>query len=354
MILVTGGAGFIGSAFILQWIKQEQSFLINLDKLTYAANIHNLDSLKKDPLYHFIQGDICQRQLIKELLHQYKPQYIVHAAAESHVDRSIANPQDFIQTNVVGTFILLEEALDYWLKLPKPQKENFRFLHVSTDEVYGSISDDAAPATEASPYAPNSPYAASKAASDHLVRAYFKTYQLPVLTAHSCNNFGPRQFSEKLIPLAIRNALLERPIPLYGDGLNLRDWLYVDDHCEALRVILKHGLPGEVYNVSTQIEKTNLSVIQSICHILDAIKPRPSGAPYQELIQFVADRPGHDRRYALSSQKMQNLLGWRPKFCFESALRQTIQWYIDHPQWLERTSEIIDRFHPKQTNEDLC
>lgn len=342
MILVTGGAGFIGSNFVLQWMEQEKTPLINLDKLTYAGHLLNLETLTSTPLHKFIHGDICDRQLIKRLLKEFNPQYVVHFAAESHVDRSIASPDSFIKTNIVGTFILLEEALQYWQNLPNDQKEEFRFLHVSTDEVYGSVNDKDPPVTEESPYVPNSPYAASKASSDHLVRAYFKTYHLPVLTVHACNNYGPRQFPEKLIPLAIRNAISEKPIPLYGDGLNRRDWIYVDDHCEALKMVLKKGRIGEIYNVSTGVEQTNLAVLKAICHHLDRLKPRKSKESHEKLIQFVRDRPGHDKRYALDSQKIQKELGWQPRGHFDEYLLKTIKWYLDNPLWIDLVTKSAE------------
>lgn len=326
MILVTGGAGFIGSAFVLQWIKQEKSPVVTLDKLTYAGNLRNLESLKGNALHTFIQGDIADRQLVKKLLDEYQPQYILHCAAESHVDRSIAFPELFMTTNIAGTFALLEETLTYWRKLPQQAQKAFRFLYLSTDEVYGSLDPGAPPAKEEHPYAPNSPYAASKAAADHLVRAYHRTFQLPTLTTHSTNNFGPRQFPEKLIPLALHHALAEKAIPIYGDGLNTRDWIFVEEHCEALRCVLKKGVLGECYNISSSNEKTNLDLMHLICHHLDLLRPRASGS-YTELIQFVKDRPGHDRRYALDNQKIQQL-GWRSRGSFAEDLKKTILWYL--------------------------
>jgi dTDP-glucose 4,6-dehydratase len=335
VIIVTGGAGFIGSNFVLDWIACEETPVVNLDKLTYAGNLKNLESLQGDRRHLFIQGDIGERELVRELLQQYKPGAIVNFAAESHVDRSIHGPDDFIQTNVVGTFHLLQEACAYWKGLPVHERERFRFLHVSTDEVYGSLKPDAPPFTETTPYAPNSPYSASKAASDHLVRAYHHTYGLPVLTTHCSNNYGPYQFPEKLIPLITLNALEGKPLPVYGDGLNVRDWLYVGDHCAALRTVLRHGRVGQTYNIGGHHEKTNLEVVRGVCAILDELCPRPGGAPYGALITFVRDRPGHDRRYAIDAGKIERELDWRPQESFETGIRKTVRWYLEHRDWVK-------------------
>jgi len=333
MILVTGGAGFIGSNFILDWIAAEGTPVVNLDKLTYAGNLHNLASLAGDARHVFVQGDICDRELIARLLAKHKPRAIVHFAAESHVDRSIHGPADFIQANVIGTFSLLDEARAYWNALPEGEKSRFRFLHVSTDEVYGSLGKDDPAFTETTPYAPNSPYSASKAASDHLVRAYHHTYGLPTLTTNCSNNYGPYQFPEKLIPLMILNALRGKPLPVYGDGMNVRDWLYVRDHCSAVRTVLANGRLGETYNVGGNAEKTNLEVVNAICATLDEL--RPNGAPHARLITYVKDRPGHDRRYAMDIRKLSGELGWKPEHGFDSGLRQTIEWYLNHADWVE-------------------
>lgn len=323
MLLVTGGAGFVGSNFVLSTLKATGEPIVNLDKLTYAGNLRNLESLRSDSRHVFVQGDICDRALVKELLEKYQPRAIVHFAAESHVDRSIAGPAAFIQTNVIGTFSLLEEARTYC------EKQNaFRFVHVSTDEVYGSLAPDKAPFTEASPYAPNSPYSASKAAADHLVRAYHRTYGLPTLTTNCSNNYGPYQFPEKLIPLTIANALAGRPLPVYGDGRNVRDWLYVLDHCEALRLVLERGRVGETYNIGGAAERQNIDLVTKICSLLDEAKPRPMGK-YAELISFVKDRPGHDRRYAIDCSKIARELGWRPRENFDSGLAKTVRWYVE-------------------------
>ena len=321
MILVTGGAGFIGSNFVLSTLKERDEPILNLDKLTYAGRLSNLELLRDDARHIFVQGDICDRGLVRELLQRHKPRAIVHFAAESHVDRSISGPAPFIQTNVTGTFCLLEEARLY--------SRDIRFLHVSSDEVYGSLRPDDPPFTEDTPYAPNSPYAASKAASDHLVRAYHQTYGLPTLTTNCSNNYGPRQFPEKLIPLTIANALSGKPLPVYGDGRNVRDWLYVEDHCEAVRLVLERGRPGETYNIGGSCEKRNIDVVRTICALLDDAKPRKAGK-YAALISFVKDRRGHDRRYAMNSSKMGRELGWRPRETFESGLAKTVRWYMEH------------------------
>ena len=333
MILVTGGAGFIGANFILDWIATEASPVVNLDKLTYAGNLGNLASLKGDARHIFVKGDINDRALVAKLLQQYQPEAIVHFAAESHVDRSIHGPAEFVQTNVVGTFSLLEEARAYWSSLAEPGKNRFRFLHVSTDEVYGSLGHDDPAFTETTAYAPNSPYAASKAASDHLVRAYHHTYGLPTITTNCSNNYGPLQFPEKLIPLVILNAVQGKPLPVYGDGLNVRDWLYVGDHCAAIRRVLQQGRLGETYNIGGNSEKTNLEVVKTICTIIDGL--RPDFAPHAKLISYVNDRPGHDRRYAIDATKIEAELGWKPREAFKTGLRKTVQWYFEHADWIE-------------------
>ena len=333
MILVTGGAGFIGANFVLDWIAAEGSPVANLDKLTYAGNPENLASLANDVRHIFVHGDINDRARVAELLKKYQPEALVHFAAESHVDRSIHAPGEFVQTNVVGTFNLLEETRAYWSALPQSAKAAFRFLHVSTDEVYGSLGRDDPAFSETTAYAPNSPYAASKAASDHLVRAYHHTYGFPTITTNCSNNYGPLQFPEKLIPLMIRNALQGQPLPVYGDGKNVRDWLYVSDHCAGIRAVLKNGRLGETYNIGGSSEKTNLEVVHALCSILDAL--RPDGAPHARLITFVKDRPGHDWRYAIDASKIQSEIGWKPTEKFESGLRKTVRWYLDPPQWVE-------------------
>ena len=327
MLLVTGGAGFIGANFVLSTIAATDEAIVNLDKLTYAGNLENLEPLAGDARHEFVKGDIGDRALVRRLLAERRPRAIVHFAAESHVDRSIDGPAEFIQTNVVGSFSLLEEARAYWSALAGAQKERFRFLQVSTDEVYGSLGASDPAFTEATAYAPNSPYSASKAASDHLVRAYHHTYGLPVLTTNCSNNYGPRQFPEKLIPLVIANALAGKPLPVYGDGLNVRDWLYVLDHCEAIRLVLDRGRPGETYNVGGATEKTNIDVVKMLCALLDEARPRKSGR-HADLIALVKDRPGHDRRYAIDSAKIERELGWRPKESFESGMRKTVDWYL--------------------------
>ena len=333
MLLVTGGAGFIGSNFVLSTLAATGEAIVNLDKLTYAGNLRNLDALRGNARHIFVQGDICDRALIKRLLEQHKPRAVVHFAAESHVDRSIAGPADFVQTNVVGTFCLLEEAKAYW----KKAGDAFRFLHVSTDEVYGSLGPDDQPFTESTPFAPNSPYAASKAAADHMVRAYHHTYGLPTLTTNCSNNYGPYQFPEKLIPLMIQQALAAKPLPVYGDGQNVRDWLYVLDHCEAVRTVLERGRTGETYNVGGNSERRNLDLVQELCRSLDELRPRKQGR-YAELISFVKDRPGHDRRYAVDASKIRRELGWQPAESFESGLRKTLRWYLDNQSWAEEVT----------------
>ena len=334
-LLVTGGAGFIGSNLVLDWVSRDNACIVNLDRLTYAGNPRNLAALDGDPRYSLVHGDIADRELVSSLLDEHRPRAIVHLAAESHVDRSIADPDAFIHTNVTGTYRLLDAALSYWRGLENAAREHFRFLHVSTDEVYGSLAPDEPPFTERTPYAPNSPYSASKAASDHLVRAYHHTYGLPTLITNCSNNYGPYQFPEKLIPLTIRNALAEQPLPVYGDGRNIRDWLYVGEHCAALRTVLEHGSPGECYNVGGNAERDNLQVVNTICSILDELRPRASGIPHAKLIEFVRDRPGHDRRYAMDVTKIGRELDWRPRERFETGLRKTIEWYLGHRDCLD-------------------
>lgn len=331
MILVTGGAGFIGSNFILDWFEISDEPVVNLDRLTYAGNLKNLARLEKDPRHVFVRGDIGDPQLVDRILETYRPRAVLNFAAESHVDRSIRGPAEFIQTNIVGTFRLLEEVRSYIESLPTAARERFRFLHVSTDEVYGSLDEASHPFTETSAYAPSSPYSASKAASDHLVRAYHLTYGLPTLTTNCSNNYGPYQFPEKLIPLMILNAIHGQALPLYGDGLNIRDWLYVKDHCAALRSVLEAGTPGEVYNIGGWNEKTNLEVVHTLCAILEELRPNGN---YLHLIKFVNDRPGHDRRYAIDARKMEQTLGWKPKETFESGLRKTVAWYLENGEWI--------------------
>jgi len=336
-ILVTGGAGFIGSNFILQRMKADQVPVINLDKLTYAGNLRNLETIAGNPGYEFVQGDIGDRDLVRRLLEKHQPGAVVHFAAESHVDRSIRGPDDFIRTNVDGTFALLEETRAYWTALsPEPQKQ-FRFLHVSTDEVFGSLGPDDPPFCETTPYAPNSPYAASKAASDHLVRAYHHTYGLPTVTTNCSNNYGRFQFPEKLIPLMILNARDGKPLPVYGDGKNVRDWLYVEDHCEAIASVLGRGRPGETYNVGGWNEKPNLEIVEAICDLVDEMQPG-SGGCRRELITFVKDRPGHDRRYAMDARKIERELGWKPKETLESGLRKTVRWYLENNEWVREVT----------------
>ena len=332
MLLVTGGTGFIGSNFILDWLAHADEPVVNLDKLTYAGNPHNLAALDGDARYRFVRADICDREAVDRVFAEHRPRAVVHFAAESHVDRSIHAPADFIQTNVVGTFNLLEAARAHWQALDGAGQA-FRFLHVSTDEVYGSLGPDDPAFSETTPYAPNSPYSASKAGSDHLVRAYHHTYGLPVLTTNCSNNYGPRQFPEKLIPLMILNALAGKPLPVYGDGGNVRDWLYVADHCAAIRRVLERGRPGEVYNIGGGAERTNLDLVTSLCDILGELRPRPAGR-YHDLVTFVKDRPGHDRRYAMDSAKIEAELGWRPRENLESGLRKTVRWYLDNADWV--------------------
>jgi dTDP-glucose 4,6-dehydratase len=332
-LLVTGGAGFIGSNFVLDWLAGSSEPVVNLDLLTYAGNRRNLASLEGSPGHIFIHGDIGERALVDQLLQEHKPRAIVHFAAESHVDRSIHGPGSFIQTNVVGTFTLLESARSYWESLDPAMRAGFRFLHVSTDEVYGSLGPADPAFVETRGYEPNSPYSASKAASDHLVRAWHHTYGLPVLTTNCSNNYGPYQFPEKLIPVVIVNALEGKPLPIYGDGRQVRDWLYVGDHCSAIRTVLENGALGETYNVGGWNEQANIDVVRSICRMLDELRPSPEG-PYERLLTFVTDRPGHDRRYAIDASKIERELGWRPAETFQTGLRKTVQWYLDHAEWL--------------------
>jgi len=334
-LLVTGGAGFIGSNFVLAECGRGDVRVVNLDRLTYAGNLKSLEILIGSQSHIFVHGDIGDRQLVQSLLAQYQIDAVVNFAAESHVDRSIAGPEAFIRTNVLGTFHLLEEVRLYWSNLRNTKREAFRFLHVSTDEVYGSLEPDAPPFTEATRYAPNSPYSASKAASDHLVRAYHHTYGLPCITTNCSNNYGPRQFPEKLIPLIILNGLEGKPLPIYGDGLNVRDWLYVQDHCDALRLVLDKGKIGEVYNIGGKCEKNNLAVVRSICQMLDEICPASKFKPHESLITFVVDRPGHDRRYAIDCSKIQNDLGWQPKESFNTGIAKTIHWYLSNQSWID-------------------
>jgi dTDP-glucose 4,6-dehydratase len=332
-ILVTGGAGFIGSNFILKWIDEGASDLVNLDKLTYAGNVHNLAGLANNPRYQFVHGDIGDREKVREILKRRQPRAVVHFAAESHVDRSIRGPEDFVRTNINGTFALLEETRAYWSALGPSEAERFRFLHVSTDEVYGSLGQTDPPFSETTPYAPNSPYAASKASSDHLVRAYHHTYGLPTLTTNCSNNYGRFQFPEKLIPLMILNALEGKPLPVYGDGQNVRDWLYVGDHCDAIASVLTGGRIGETYNIGGWNEKRNLDIVHSICDLVDEMAGRLA-ASRRELITFVKDRPGHDRRYAMNATKIEHELGWLPKETFETGIRKTVEWYLHNKDWV--------------------
>lgn len=338
MILVTGAAGFIGSNFVLDWLAQSDEVVINLDALTYAGNLENLATLEGDGRHVFVKGDIGDFDLLTKLLGEHQPRAVVNFAAESHVDRSIHGPEDFIQTNIVGTFRLLEAVRAYWGALEGEAKEAFRFLHVSTDEVYGSLEKDDPAFREDNRYEPNSPYSASKAASDHLVRAYHHTYGLPVLTTNCSNNYGPYHFPEKLIPLVIHNALAGKPLPIYGDGQQIRDWLYVKDHCSAIRRVLEAGRPGETYNVGGWNEKPNLDVVHTLCAILDELRPRVDGKSYREQITYVKDRPGHDRRYAIDATKIERELGWKPAETFETGIRKTVRWYLDNQAWVENVT----------------
>ncbi len=338
MILVTGGAGFIGANFVLDWLSAanplQNERVVNLAKLTYAGNLENLNPLQGDARHTFVQGDIGDFELIAQLLAQHQPRAIVNFAAESHVDRSIHGPEDFIQTNVVGTLRLLEATRAYWSALPEPQKSAFRFLHVSTDEVYGSLAPTDPAFSETHRYEPNSPYSASKAASDHLVRAWHHTYGLPVLTTNCSNNYGPLHFPEKLIPLMIVNALAGKPLPIYGDGLQIRDWLYVKDHCSAIRRVLEAGRLGETYNVGGWNEKPNIEIVHTVCELLDGLRPKADGSSYKTQITTVKDRPGHDRRYAIDARKLESELGWKPAETFETGIRKTVQWYLENPEWV--------------------
>jgi len=335
MILVTGGAGFIGSNFVLDWLAQSDEPVLNLDALTYAGNMENFAALDGDARHVFVHGDICDRALLDRLLAEHRPRAVLHFAAESHVDRSIHGPAAFVRTNVEGSFTLLEATRAYWGQLPEGDRAAFRFHHVSTDEVYGSLGADDPAFTESHLYQPNSPYSASKAASDHLVRAWFHTYGLPVLTTNCSNNYGPFHFPEKLIPLMIVNALAGKALPIYGDGLNVRDWLYVTDHCSAIRAVLAGGRPGETYNIGGWNERTNRQIVDAICALLDELRPDPAG-PYRRLISFVTDRPGHDRRYAIDARKIERELGWRPAESFETGIRKTVQWYLANEGWVQR------------------
>ncbi|MES2943222.1 MAG: dTDP-glucose 4,6-dehydratase [Pseudomonadota bacterium] len=334
MILVTGGAGFIGANFVLDWLSQSDEPVVNLDKLTYAGNLENLASLQNDARHMFVKGDIGDSALVAELLTSYQPRAVINFAAESHVDRSIHGPEDFIQTNIVGTFRLLEAVKSYWAAMTGDAKAAFRLLHVSTDEVYGSLASDDAAFTETHRYEPNSPYSASKAASDHLVRAYHHTYGLPVLTTNCSNNYGPYHFPEKLIPLMIVNALAGKPLPVYGDGQQIRDWLYVRDHCSAIRRVLSAGKLGEVYNVGGWNEKPNIDIVNMVCSLLDEMQPRSDGQSYQKQITYVTDRPGHDRRYAIDASRLERELGWRPAETFDSGIRKTVEWYLANGEWV--------------------
>ena len=333
-ILVTGGAGFIGSNFVLDWLAGSDEAVVNLDALTYAGNVHNLDSLRGNPHHIFVHGDIGDAALVGRLLAEHQPRAVLHFAAESHVDRSIHGPGAFVQTNIMGTFQLLEAIRAYWGALEPEAKAAFRLLHVSTDEVFGSLAKDAPAFTETHPYEPNSPYSASKAASDHLVRAYHHTYGLPVVTTNCSNNYGPLHFPEKLIPLMIVNAQAGKPLPVYGDGQQIRDWLYVKDHCAAIRCVLAQGRLGETYNVGGWNEMPNLNIVHTVCDLLDELKPRADGVSYRTQIAFVTDRPGHDRRYAIDANKIHRELGWRPAETFASGIGKTVQWYLDNPQWV--------------------
>ena len=335
-ILVTGAAGFIGSNFVLDWLSQSAEEVVSLDLLTYAGNLENLSSLNNNPHHHFVQSDIGDRNLVISLLKKHHVRAIINFAAESHVDRSIHESKDFIETNIVGTFNLLESARSYWNDLDQNLKQDFRFLHISTDEVYGSLNLTETPSNESDPYKPNSPYSASKAASDHLVRAWFQTYKLPVLTVNSANNYGPYQFPEKLIPLCILNALEGKPLPIYGDGQQIRDWLYVKDHSSAIREILKQGHIGDTYNVGGLNEKTNLEVVETLCTILNELKPKSNAKSYTDQITFVKDRPGHDRRYAIDTSKLEHDLGWKPQETFETGLRKTVLWYLENGAWMSQ------------------
>jgi dTDP-glucose 4,6-dehydratase len=333
MIFVTGGCGFIGSCFVLDWLREASEPLLNIDALTYAGNSGNLKEASSNPQYHFVHGDIRDAGLVRDLFERWKPRAIVHFAAESHVDRSIAAPTTFVETNVTGTVTLLQAALDHIRGLPQDEARAFRFVNVSTDEVFGSLGPADLPFSETHPYQPNSPYSASKAAADHFVRAWWHTYQLPTITTNCSNNYGPRQFPEKLIPLIIHNALRGQPLPVYGDGMQVRDWLHVADHCSALRTVLASGHPGQTYNIGGRSEMANLDVVRGICAILDELRPR--GTPYAGLVTHVTDRRGHDRRYAIDDSRIAAELGWQPRVRFHEGIRQTVQWYLDNPEWVE-------------------
>ncbi len=350
-ILVTGGAGFIGSNFVLSWIASTDSPVLNLDLLTYAGNPENLSSLEGNARHLLVRGDICDAEFVGSLLHEHQPRAIVHFAAESHVDRSIASPEAFIRTNVQGTFALLEQAKAYWSGLDDADRKAFRFLHVSTDEVYGTLGPDDPAFSETTAYAPNSPYAASKAASDHLVRAYHHTWGFPVLTTNCSNNYGPFQFPEKLIPLMILNALESKPLPVYGDGMNVRDWLFVEEHCSAIRTVLANGRVGETYNIGGNSERANIDVVTTICDLVDEMRPRTGAGSRRDLITYVKDRPGHDRRYAIDASKLSRELGWQPAAEFESGLRKTVRWYLDHSDWVEsvRTGAYLEWINKNYT-----
>ncbi len=334
-ILVTGAAGFIGSNFVMEWFDSKDENIISLDKLTYAGNLENLSSLSKDKRHFFIKGDIGDSELISSILSEYNPRAIINFAAESHVDRSISTPENFIQTNILGTFKLLQSTLMYWKDLEKNDKKDFRFIHISTDEVYGDLKAESSKFTEENRYIPNSPYSASKASSDHLVRAWYHTYKLPVITTNCSNNYGSFQFPEKLIPLGIINAINDKQIPLYGDGLQVRDWLYVKDHCEAIRVVLENGAIGQTYNIGGNNEKTNIEVVELICKLLDDIQPRTDNVSHSRQISFVKDRQGHDRRYAIDSSKIYKELNWKPKENFDSGMKKTIKWYLENNKWVK-------------------
>ena len=350
-ILVTGGAGFIGSNFVLSWVANSSSVVVNLDLLTYAGNAENLSTLEGDTRHLLVRGDICDAEHVGSLLREHQPRAIVHFAAESHVDRSIASPEAFIRTNVHGTFTLLEQAKTYWSGLGEADRGGFRFLHVSTDEVYGTLGPDDPAFSETTAYAPNSPYAASKAGSDHLVRAYYHTWGFPVLTTNCSNNYGPFQFPEKLIPLMILNALELKPLPVYGDGMNVRDWLFVEEHCSAIRTVLANGRVGETYNIGGNSERANIDVVKTICDLVDEMRPRAAGGSRRDLITYVKDRPGHDRRYAIDASKLARELGWNPAAEFESGLRKTVRWYLDHSAWIEsvRTGAYLEWINKNYT-----
>jgi dTDP-glucose 4,6-dehydratase len=350
-LLVTGGAGFIGANFVLDWLAFERAPIVNLDKLTYAGNLHSLASVMPDPRHTFVQGDINDRDLVRQLLQTHRPRVIMHFAAESHVDRSIQGPIDFVQTNIVGTFNLLQEALGYWMAQSDEDRACFRFVNVSTDEVFGSLNPHAPAFVESSSYEPNSPYSASKAAADHMTRAFCHTYGLPTLTTHCSNNYGPYQFPEKLIPLMISRAVKGESLPVYGDGQNIRDWLYVGDHCSALRMLVKCGVPGETYNIGGRREMSNVAVVHSICDVLDRERPRADGRSYRAQIAFVPDRPGHDRRYAIDASKLERATGWRPVESFDTGLQRTVEWYLANEDWVASAGSGVSRNRGEQRND---